>query len=322
MLEAHLDKAITLKRIVDALKDLVDVCYLNCSQGGITIKAIDSGYIALVNLVLNEDGFRQYQCPEPVVLGVNIKSLHKILKCAGSDDSAILRCDTDEAETLSIIFTSERSHRTSSFTMRLLEIDTRQFTIPETQFEATVCISSTLFQKIVRDMGSLDNSMTISVSKKNPLSVVFSTGSSSKRDDNSDGAIGEVRLIGDDNSLNDLAEDSDDEKGDDDMPVIIECSNDVSLSFSTRYLLLFTKATQLSRKVLLQLASGTPIQVIYKIESIGHVSYALAPKVDNEESDSEDDDDKSNPISDDEDGNGDEVIKSGKNDPAESSDEI
>lgn len=319
MLEAQLDKALTLKRIVDALRDLVDVCYLNCSQDGITIKAIDGGYIALVNLVLREEGFRTYQCPEPVVLGVNIKSLHKILKCAGSEDSAILRCDTENPETISIIFQSETSHRTSSFTMRLLEIDSRQFTIPDTQFEATVCLSSTLFQKIVRDMASLDSSMTISVVKKSPLSVIFATGSSSKRDDNADGATGEVRLIADDGAMDDLADDSDDSRGEDDTPVNITCSKDVSLSFSTRYLSLFTKATQLSRKVLLQLASGTPIQVIYRIESIGHVSYALAPKVDgDDESDSESDggDDSADAVS------GDDAVKSDKNDPAESSEEL
>eukprot|EP00767_Chilomastix_cuspidata_P006581 gnl/Chilomastix_cuspidata/699.p2 GENE.gnl/Chilomastix_cuspidata/699~~gnl/Chilomastix_cuspidata/699.p2 ORF type:complete len:328 (-),score=170.61 gnl/Chilomastix_cuspidata/699:78-1061(-) len=279
MLEAQLDQAVVLKRIVDALKDLVELCYLNCNSDGITIKAIDNGYIALVNLVLREDGFVTYQCPEPTVVGVNIKALHKVLKCAQNDDTVILRCDTEAAENLTLIFQSPDRHRVSNFTLRLMEIDARQFQIPDTDYAATVQMAAAEFQRIVRDMASLGDSLAIRTSK---AGVRFSVRET-------EGTSGEVFITPEDDAYG--AEDSDD--GDAVRTVVQAKGGETDLTFSVRYLLIFTKATPLSDRVKLEMTEGIPISVTYPIPGKGHISYALAPKADGA-----DDDESSSEVSD------------------------
>ena len=50
-----------------------------------------------------------------------------------------------------------------------------------------------------------------------------------------------------------------------------------------RYLNFFTKATPLSKKVILSLSPEVPLVVEYDIEDVGHVKYFLAPKIDDED---------------------------------------
>ena len=50
-----------------------------------------------------------------------------------------------------------------------------------------------------------------------------------------------------------------------------------------RYLNFFTKATPLSKRVILSLSPEVPLVVEYDIEDVGHVKYFLAPKIDDED---------------------------------------
>ena len=55
--------------------------------------------------------------------------------------------------------------------------------------------------------------------------------------------------------------------------VSIELSQGVSLSFSLKYLVNFTKATPLSGSVTLRLLEAMPILVEYNMEGVGHLQY-------------------------------------------------
>jgi proliferating cell nuclear antigen len=56
--------------------------------------------------------------------------------------------------------------------------------------------------------------------------------------------------------------------------VNIELSQGVSLSFSLKYLVNFTKATPLSGSVTLRLLDAMPILVEYNMEDVGHLQYS------------------------------------------------
>jgi len=61
--------------------------------------------------------------------------------------------------------------------------------------------------------------------------------------------------------------------------VTIDMEEPVELNFALRYLNFFTKATPLSKTVIISMSPALPIVVEYPIEQIGHVKYYLAPKV-------------------------------------------
>jgi len=53
----------------------------------------------------------------------------------------------------------------------------------------------------------------------------------------------------------------------------------VCSQFSARYLSSFCKATPVAEKVVLCMSPDRPIAVEYNIDDIGHITYYLAPKI-------------------------------------------
>lgn len=56
------------------------------------------------------------------------------------------------------------------------------------------------------------------------------------------------------------------------------CTEEVSLTFALRYLALFTKATPLSSTVIVKLSLDVPLVLEYRLGTLGHLSFYLAPK--------------------------------------------
>jgi proliferating cell nuclear antigen len=65
---------------------------------------------------------------------------------------------------------------------------------------------------------------------------------------------------------------------DDATSVVIEMNQHVSLTFSLKYLVNFSKSTSLSNKVQLMMSNDVPLLVAYDFEQ-GYIRYYLAPKI-------------------------------------------
>lgn len=91
MFEAKLTQASLLKKVLEAMKDLVTETNFECSSSGIALQAMDSSHVSLISLLLRSDGFDKFQCHRPLSLGLNLGSMSKILRCAGNDDSLVLK---------------------------------------------------------------------------------------------------------------------------------------------------------------------------------------------------------------------------------------
>jgi proliferating cell nuclear antigen len=65
-----------------------------------------------------------------------------------------------------------------------------------------------------------------------------------------------------------------------DDAVVIDMQEKVDLNFALRYLNSFTKATSLGPTVTISMSSDAPMVVEYPIDTMGHVKFYLAPKID------------------------------------------
>ena len=128
------------------------------------------------------------------------------------------------------------------------------------EHSATVVMPASEFQRIMRDLGTIGDTVTINVTKEG---VLFSTS----------GDIGKA-------NINLRQEQNVDKKED---AITIEMQEPVSLTFALRYLNSFAKATPLSDKVTLSMSKEAPIEVNYAIADMGSVKYYLAPKIDEDE---------------------------------------
>ncbi|KAG6829892.1 hypothetical protein H0H92_003025 [Tricholoma furcatifolium] len=165
MLEAKLSEASTIKKLLDSIKELVTDANFECNEEGITLQAMDNSHVALVSVLMEATGFKRYRCDRPMPLGVNLASLTKVLKCAKDDDNVTLKA-ADEADVLNLVYEARASDRIAEYDMKLMDIDSDQLGIPDTEYEARVSMPSSEFSRIVKDLSLLGESVRIEVSKE------------------------------------------------------------------------------------------------------------------------------------------------------------
>lgn len=259
MFEAKLVQGSLLKKILEAIKDLVNDANFDCTSNGMALQAMDTAHVSLVHLLLREGAFDHFRCDRPLSLGVNMGSLSKILKCADSKDSITLKAD-DNGDSLSFVFEAPENDRYSEFEMKLIEIEADQLGIPETEYSAVVRMPSVEFKRICSDLSVIGDTVTIAATK---AGVKFS----------SSGEVGNGSILVRQNAA------ADDEK----TATMIELKENVTLTFALKYLNTFSKSNPLSDTVTLSLSKESPLLVEYKINDNGHIRYYLAPKIDEDE---------------------------------------
>ncbi|KAL8943131.1 MAG: hypothetical protein Q9216_001261 [Gyalolechia sp. 2 TL-2023] len=231
MLEARLEQAQLLKKVVDAIKDLVQDCNFDCNDSGIALQAMDNSHVALVSMMLKAESFSPFRCDRNIALGINLSSLMKVLRCAQNEDILTLKAD-DAPDVVNLVFETSESDRLSEYDIKLMDIDQEHLGIPETEYAATIAMPSAEFQRICRDLMALSESVAIEATKEG---VKFScTG------DIGNGAV----------TLRSYTNVENPEKN-----IDISLSEPVALTFSLKYLVNFCKASGLSGTVKLCLSN-------------------------------------------------------------------
>lgn len=260
MLEARLEQAELLKKVVDAIKDLVQDCNFDCNDSGVALQAMDNSHVALVSMMLKAEAFSPYRCDRNVALGVNLTSLTKVLRAAQNDDILTLKAE-DAPDVLNLLFESSATDRLSEYDLKLMDIDQEHLGIPDTEYAATISMPSTEFRRICVDLMALSESVAIEASKDG---IKFACS----------GDIGNGAVT--------LRSHTDAEKPDNNVE--IELTEPVALTFSLKYLVNFCKAAGLSKSVKLCLSNEVPLLVEYQLAAgNSYLRFYLAPKIGDDE---------------------------------------
>jgi len=254
--EAHLQQAVLLKKVVDAIKDLCKDVNFDCSEKGLQVQSMDSSHVALVSLLLRESAFADYKCERPMSLGMNVESLSKILKMCGASDSMKLKWQTG-GDTVN--FQCEGSDdRIADFDLKLMQIESEHMEIPEQHYKVVAKLPSSEFQRICRDLREFGETMHVKASKEG---ITFS-------------------VQGDVGNGNVMLKPRETEKPEDRVSLTVH--EPVSATFALRYLVNFSKAAPLCGSVELGLGPDAPLLVKYDLEKTdnGHMQFYLAPKID------------------------------------------
>ncbi|KAH9809168.1 Proliferating cell nuclear antigen [Teratosphaeria destructans] len=259
LLEARLEQANLLKKVVDAIKDLVQDCNFDCNDSGIALQAMDNSHVALVSMMLKSESFSPFRCDRNIALGINLTSLQKVLRCAQNEDILTVKAE-DAPDVVSMQFESADNDRISDYDIKLMDIDQEHLGIPDTEYAAEITLPSSEFQRICRDLSALSESVSIECTKEG---VKFSCS----------GDIG--------NGSVNLRQHTDVEN--ESKNVSIKLSEPVALTFSLKYLVNFCKASGLSDHVKLSLSNEVPLLVEYGLSNNSYLRFYLAPKIGDEE---------------------------------------
>ena len=148
--------------------------------------------------------------------------------------------------------------------MKLMDIDSEHLGIPDTEYKAVITMPSGEFQRVVRDLSTIGDTVAIACEKDG---VKFSVS----------GDLGSGGITLKQNSSADKPESA----------TLIEMEEPVELTFAMQYLNRFAKATGLSAQTSLSMSPEVPLVVEYKVssESTSYLRYYLAPKVDGDDED-------------------------------------
>ena len=237
-------QATAIKSLLEVLKDIINDVNIYFDSSGMKIIAFDVARVTLVCVKLASENFEEYSCPSELVIGINVTNTFKLLKSISNTDILSI---TNDDENLIITVSNDGKKSTSTFHIKLLDLNEDILEIPESDGSCVyeTMIPSIDFQKIVRDMSNIGSEMLI---KRAGNTVEF-------------------RCEGD------FAE----------KQTIIEQNDDVGTEgvsgvFSLKYLSMFTKATIMCPIVqIVQESDDAPIIFKYTIANLGDLRFYLAP---------------------------------------------
>ncbi len=119
MFECRLSKAEVLKKVMDALKDLIKEGVWDVTCESFSLQSMDSSHVSLVQVELKSDGFESFRCDKNLALGgkavftssslifsVNMDTMQKLMKCSANDDVLTIKAE-DDGDLMTILFESQ-----------------------------------------------------------------------------------------------------------------------------------------------------------------------------------------------------------------------
>ena len=241
-----------IRILVESLKEILTDGNIFFDETGIKLIAMDSTHTVLIHLKLLSENFEFFHCSKKITIGVNMLNLFKLIKTMTNSETLTLFLEKDNENQLGIIIHNSEKNSQTTYKLNLLDIDEENINIPPAQFETELTLPSHDFQKIIRDMINIGENIEIT-----------SIGSQLKLVCNGDFAHQETILGETNNGL----------KFSSTQPPELPTQGEYSL----KYLLLFTKCTNLCNQIHLYIKNDYPLIIQYAVASLGTIKLCLAP---------------------------------------------
>ncbi|AUF82689.1 proliferating cell nuclear antigen [Tetraselmis virus 1] len=255
-LEIRTVQSAAIKTLVEALKELLTDVVLEADERGLRIIAMDTARVVLVHLRLDADRFEYYHCDSSLHLGINMINLHKLIKTVGNSDTLTLYVEADDTNHLGIKIDSSEKNSRTVYKLNLLDMESNSISVGPTQFEETIVLTASEFQKLCRDMHNLADAVEIKVVNDE---VTFSCKGDFSTQET---VLGNGCL----------------KKNDAYTSETVDKTDIIQGIFSLKYLVMFTRCTNLSSNVELFLKNDYPLIVKYKVSSLGEIKLVCAPQ--------------------------------------------
>lgn len=237
-------QASAFKSTFEVLKDILNDVNIFFRKDGMYIITLDTARTSLIDIYLSADNFEEYVCDQDeIIAGINITNTFKLLKSITNND--VLTIEINCKEYMNIDITSEHKKTSTSFKLKLLDINETHIEVPDVKMSNITVIPSVDFQRLCRDMSNIGTDVEIT------------------RVDNY------LKLKCDGDFAN--------------QETSIECpesSSYISGLYSLRYLNIFTKATSMCASVQIMQEKNNRFLILkYNVANLGELKFYLATKV-------------------------------------------
>ncbi len=244
--------------LVEALKEILTDTNIVFDETGIKLMATDTSHSVLIHMKLHADKFEHFHCPKKTVIGVNMNNMFKLIKTMGNNDILTVFIEKKDPNRIGFKINNLDKQSQTVFRMNLLDINEDEINVPPAKFETELTLPSADFQKIVRDMTNIGETIEIK-----------SSGSNLILGCEGDFANQETILSETQDGLS--------------FSVKSKPENPIQGFFSLKYLLLFTKCTNLCNLLHIYIKNDYPLIIRYDVANLGHVKLCLSPNIESED---------------------------------------
>jgi proliferating cell nuclear antigen len=247
---AKFDDAKTWQALIGAISALVDEANFEVSPQGITLRAMDPSRIAMVDFELPKSAFSNFECDEEARIGINIDEMEKIVKRAGSGNSLTLGLDREKNR---LAITLEGRTR-RSFNISLIDLGADRPPSLNVDFDVNIKITADTLKELIQDADIISDFITIDAA---PETLIISA--------RGDTGTLNVKIGKDEEALLEYT-----------------VKKPAKSLYALEYLNDMMKAVAASDTVQLEFGKGTPIKLLFAVSSGGHITYFLAPRVEDD----------------------------------------
>jgi proliferating cell nuclear antigen len=238
---------VELGKILSAVSVIVNEVNLNFNEDGLSIFGLDSSHVSMIFMNLEKEDCMEYECDEPIKLGINLKTLTSILNTGKDNDIVII--ENIGVDALNIVVKNES--RKIEYEIKLMEIIMDELEIPEMEYkvklETTANYFYGLLESIIVVMGQ-----EVNFSVNNGKMVISGSGQ-----------LGNTRVeLGDGKEYK------------------LECGEEgVEQKFALVFIMKSKKIGEISKNVEVMLDNEAPIQIKYRVGGRSSMKFLLAPKI-------------------------------------------
>jgi proliferating cell nuclear antigen len=247
-------QASAFRVLIESLKDILTDCNFVIDSSGIKLIATDNSHNVLIHMKLLSENFEYYHCNETTVIGINMTNMFKLIKTMGNNDILTLFLEKNNPNQLGIQMNNKEKSLQTIYKLNLLDINDENIQIPDATFETALTLPSSDFQKIIRDMMNIGE-----------LIDIKSVGSELILKCEGDFACQETSLCETNNGLQ--------------FSQISPAETPIQGIFSLKYLLLFTKCTNMCNQIHIHIKNDYPLVIVYSVANLGEIKLCLAPNV-------------------------------------------
>ena len=245
-----------IKYLTELLKDLLTDGNLECNSDGIKLLSIDSGRTVLIHMKLFKDGFEDFKCEQPVILGINLEHFFRIIKNLENQDTLKLFVTKDNVNRIGIERFNKEENINNTIYQSLIDIPVTQRDIPSPTFNSVIIISSARFQKICREISQFSDKIEIMVVNNTLIFKGYNESASQ-----------EIQIKPTSNGMQFEANTPDEI---------------VQGVFKLKSLVQFSKCANLSNTLKIMIRNNYPIVISAEMPGLGFIRLCLAPEVEEE----------------------------------------
>ncbi|MEM4312026.1 MAG: proliferating cell nuclear antigen (pcna) [Nitrososphaerales archaeon] len=245
---AKTSNSVYWKVVVDAIATLVEEATFEVNPSALSFRAMDPSHVALIDLYWPNTAFDNFECDKDVKFSVRISDFKKLMDRAGSKDTIEISMKDESSLIVRII-----SDYSSEFSIHLIESTYGPTPLPKLSFNAKAIIDLKTFRKILEDISTLADHVTISATKEK---IVFSG--------KSDTGNVAVELISSSPALK-----------------LLEIKEDSKATYNVNYLTSISRAAKdISETISYEFSNKMPLRLQFQLtEQGGNISFYLAPRI-------------------------------------------